>query len=71
MFHPDFLKGKRALVTGSTSGIGLAIARALHEQGVAIVLNGFGDADGDGYDSDPDGLVNKIASRMRSWFDEL
>jgi len=26
---------------------------------------------GDGYDSDPDGLVNKIASRMRSWFDEL
>ena len=45
MFHPDFLKGKRALVTGSTSGIGLAIARALHEQGAAIVLNGFGDAD--------------------------
>ena len=28
-------------------------------------------AAGDGYDSDPDGLVNKIASRMRSWFDEL
>ncbi len=26
---------------------------------------------GDGYDSDPDGLVHKIASRMRSWFDEL
>ncbi len=26
---------------------------------------------GDGYDSDPDGLVTKIASRMRSWFDEL
>ena len=45
MFQPDFLKGKRALVTGSTSGIGLAIARALHEQGAAIVLNGFGDAD--------------------------
>jgi cell division protein FtsA len=29
------------------------------------------EAVGDGYDSDPDGLVNKIASRMRSWFDEL
>lgn len=38
-----FLEGKRALVTGSTSGIGLAIARALHGAGAQIVLNGFGD----------------------------
>jgi 3-hydroxybutyrate dehydrogenase len=37
------LKGKSALVTGSTSGIGLAIARALAEQGANITLNGFGD----------------------------
>ena len=40
------LKGKTALVTGSTSGIGLGIAKALAEQGANIVLNGFGDVDG-------------------------
>jgi 3-hydroxybutyrate dehydrogenase len=39
------LDGKVALVTGSTSGIGLGIARALAAQGAAIVLNGFGKPD--------------------------
>jgi 3-hydroxybutyrate dehydrogenase len=36
------LKGKNAVVTGSTSGIGLAIARALAQDGASIMINGFG-----------------------------
>ena len=40
------LHGKTALVTGSTSGIGLGIAKALAAQGANIMLNGFGDVQG-------------------------
>ncbi|PKO70401.1 MAG: 3-hydroxybutyrate dehydrogenase [Betaproteobacteria bacterium HGW-Betaproteobacteria-16] len=40
------LSNKTALVTGSTSGIGLGIAKALAQQGANIVLNGFGDVEG-------------------------
>ncbi|MBA3597921.1 MAG: 3-hydroxybutyrate dehydrogenase [Methylibium sp.] len=40
------LKGKTALVTGSTSGIGLGIALGLARQGANVILNGFGDSDG-------------------------
>lgn len=39
------LKSKRALVTGSTSGIGLAIAHAFAGEGAEVILNGLGDAD--------------------------
>ncbi|MFL6722130.1 MAG: 3-hydroxybutyrate dehydrogenase [Sphingomonas sp.] len=38
-----FLQGKVALVTGSTSGIGLAIAKALAAEGAKLMINGFGD----------------------------
>ena len=38
------LKGKSSVVTGSTSGIGLAYARALAQQGANVMINGFGDA---------------------------
>src|SRR6185436_15103290 len=38
------LKGKSAIVTGSTSGIGLGVARALAGAGANVMLNGFGDA---------------------------
>ena len=39
------LKGKSAIVTGSTSGIGLGMARALARNGANVMLNGFGDAE--------------------------
>lgn len=40
-----FLKGKSAIVTGSTSGIGLAYAKALAAEGASVMINGFGDED--------------------------
>jgi 3-hydroxybutyrate dehydrogenase len=40
-----FLKGKSAIVTGSTSGIGLDIAKAFAAEGAQVMINGFGDAD--------------------------
>src|SRR5688572_18315496 len=40
--HEVDLRGRVAVVTGSTSGIGLGIARALARRGASIMLNGFG-----------------------------
>lgn len=42
---PMFLQGKTALITGSTSGIGLGYARTLAAEGANVMINGFGDAD--------------------------
>ncbi|GAA0312684.1 3-hydroxybutyrate dehydrogenase [Sphingomonas oligophenolica] len=39
-----FLKGKSAIITGSTSGIGLAYAKVFAAEGASVVINGFGDA---------------------------
>lgn len=43
MILPGDLKGKTALITGSTSGIGLGIAKGMADAGINIVMNGFGD----------------------------
>ena len=51
-----FLKGKTALITGSTSGIGLGYARALAAEGASVMINGFGDQ------SVIDGYVRELAA---------
>jgi len=52
------LTGKVSLITGSTSGIGLGVARALARAGSAIVLNGFGDS----------GEIVQLQSKMAAEF---
>ena len=52
------LKGRTAVITGSTSGIGLAIAQALAGQGANVLLNGFGDA----------GEIEKVRATMAETF---
>ena len=52
------LRGRTALITGSTSGIGLGIARALAGQGANVILNGFGEA------SAIEALRSRIASEF-------
>lgn len=52
------LAGKVTLVTGSTSGIGLGIARALAAAGTHVVLNGFGDK----------AQIDKLVAELRSQY---
>ncbi len=54
-----FLNGRNALVTGSTSGIGAGIARALAEAGANVMLNGFGGADD----------IESLRNRMETQFE--
>jgi len=60
------LKGKTALVTGSTSGIGLGIAEAFAKEGAHIVLNGFGRADDIEALREKMAKVHKVAVRYDS-----
>ena len=63
------LKGKTALITGSTSGIGLGIAKALAAQGAKVVLNGFGDAAGP--QAEVAACFRVSAAALRGRFSEL
>jgi len=56
------LQGKAALVTGSTSGIGLGIARALAEAGASVMLNGFGDAAA--IEAQPTGMASEFGVKV-------
>jgi len=74
------LEGKVALVTGSTSGIGLAIAKALAAEGARLMINGFGDASDTQRECDELGAIHDgadlsdpaaIEQMMRRCADEL
>ena len=55
------LKGKNAVVTGSTSGIGLGLARAFAKDGANVLINGFGPAD----------AIERRSRRLVGWCGEI
>ena len=66
------LKGKTALVTGSTSGIGLGIAKALASEGANLIINGFGDAaaiEADGFTCQV--IDHSALSSAAEWFSRV
>jgi 3-hydroxybutyrate dehydrogenase len=65
VIHPEnqHAQSKTALVTGSTSGIGLGIAKALAAQGAHVILNGFGDEEGPAEVA----ALNAPGARSPSW----
>ena len=67
--NPKYATGVGLVLHGIRTGAGrgASLVAAQAEEAAAQTF----EVVGDGHDSDPDGLVNKIASRMRSWFDEL
>ena len=57
------LKGKTAIITGSNSGIGLGVARALAAEGADIVLNSFTDRDEDHALAEEIAKANGVSAR--------
>ena len=68
---PKYATGVGLVLHGLRTGAGAGASMLAAPEHTPEETFELAETSGDGYDSDPDGLVNRIASRMRSWFDEL